>query len=139
MRLYLAASYSRKEEIRKIADELIAMGFKVRARWLYEPDAQLSPSTRYEFLRSRAEIDVEDVMACEVLVRFSDDLSAPTVPSHLATGSRMFEMGLAWANSKPVVVVGGNQCVFDYLNSITHVKDVGELKTFLEEYQGVAW
>ena len=31
MRVYLAAAWSRKDEIKKIADELIALGVNVRA------------------------------------------------------------------------------------------------------------
>lgn len=136
MRIYLAASYSRKEEIKGIAQELRGLGLDVQSRWLFEPDIKSSSLeeklTKQEFLRSRAEIDEEDVRNCEVLVRFTDDLSKQLVPSHLATGSRFFEMALARETGATVIVVGGHQCVFDYLPDIVHVKDVLELKKLLK-------
>jgi|SRR5579864_3987775 len=134
MRVYLAASYSRKEEIRKIAEELKEMGINIQARWLYEPKIPM-PQDRDNFLRERAEIDADDVLLADVLVRFSDDLSEPMVPAHLATGSRMFEMGLAWADGTKIVVVGGHQCVFDYLKQIVHLPDVEALKQYLFSLQ----
>ncbi len=134
MRIYLAAAWARKEEIRAVADELnqLGNGIYVDSRWLDEPDAAYGGSEdRDAIRRERAEIDIYDVGSADVLVRFSDDLSAPTVPSGLATGARMFEMGMAYVLRKPIVVVGGHQPIFDYLPDIIHVKDVAELKQFL--------
>ena len=131
MRVYLAASWSRKEEIAKIAKELIAVDIDVQSRWLFEPSV---PASRYhfeKFLRERATIDLSDVRAADVLVRFTDDLNCETVPSYLATGSRMFEMGYAYAQGKPIIVVGGHQPVFDYMPNIMHVKDADELLVYL--------
>jgi hypothetical protein len=71
---------------------------------------------------------LDDIDRADVLVRFSDDLSSPTVPSHLATGSRMGETLWALAHNKTVIVVGGYQCVFDYLPQVVHVKNVDVLK-----------
>ena len=136
MRVYLAASWSRKDKIKKIADELIAMGVNVQSRWLDEPTFLPTDYAKKKFLQERAEIDVDDIINADVLVRFTDNLSAETVPSHLATGSRMFEMGLAYAYGALIVVVGGYQCVFDYLENINHVPDAAHLKLFLASYIG---
>jgi hypothetical protein len=84
-----------------------------------------------DFRRQRAQEDVEDVRAARILVRFTDDLNRPTVPAGLATGSRMFEMGLAYALGKIIIVVGGTQPIFDYLPGIFHLHDVAELKKVL--------
>lgn len=129
MRVYLAAAYSRKAEIKTIADELISLGIDVQARWLHEENGGHVMGSA--FLQARAEIDEEDVMMADILVRFSDDLSSPTVPSHLATGSRMCEMGMARANGANILVVGGHQCVFDYWKEVIHIKDVEHLKRCL--------
>jgi len=131
MVVYLAASWTRRNEIKMVATYLRAAGIEVRARWLDEEPVPADPD-RERFLIHRATEDVEDVLACDVLVRFTDDLTAPTVPSRLATGARMFEMGLAWGAGKQIVVVGGHQCIFDHLPvNITHVRDVQELKNYL--------
>ena len=128
MRVYLAAAWSRKDEIKKIADELIELGVDVQAQWLSEPAIFPADVSKAFFLQQRAEIDVNDILQCDLLVRFSDDLTGQTVPASLATGSRMFEMGLAWQAGKEIIVVGGYQCVFDYLEGVIHVRDVEDLK-----------
>ena len=129
MRLYLAAAWSRKEEIREIAEELNAIpGIKVGARWLFEPP---SSKDAFKFRRRRAIYDRDDVRRANTLVRFTDDLTHPTVPARLATGARMFEMGYAYALGKKIIVVGGYQPIFDYLPGIVHVYDVEELKKLL--------
>jgi hypothetical protein len=128
-RVYLAAAYSRKAEIKTIADELIHLGVDVQARWLQEPNG--GPNASPEFLRERAEIDEEDVMCADVLIRFTDNLDKLYVPSYLATGARMVEMGMARANGAEIIVVGGHQCVFDYWEEVIHVATVEELKMYL--------
>jgi hypothetical protein len=134
MRLYLAAAWSRKDEISEIAKELNKIsGIEVQARWISEPKSEYGGSNVTEFRRDRALIDVEDVGNADVLVRFTDDLSREVIPAGLATGARMFEMGYAWSLGKKIIVVGGYQPIFDYLPGITHVRDVEELKRALRE------
>lgn len=127
MKIYIAASWSRRSEIRKVASELEELGVRVGSRWLGECHKP-SSSGREKFLRETALIDVADVRACDALVRFADDLTEMRVPSHLATGARMFEMGLAYALGKPIYVVGGKQNVFDRLPNLIHIKDAEHLK-----------
>jgi len=135
MRVYLAAAWSRREEIRGYAKLLADQGVNVQARWLdQEPDFPADGVIRSKYLQSRAELDVDDVRECDVLVRFSDDLSPATVPSRLASGARMFEMGLAWSLGKKIIVVGGTQCVFDYLRDIIHLDNVEALRLYLGSY-----
>jgi hypothetical protein len=76
MKLYLAAAWSRKDEIAEIAKELNKIsGIEVQARWISEPKSEYGGSNVAEFRRDRALIDVEDVGNADVLVRFTDDLS----------------------------------------------------------------
>ena len=87
---YLASAFARKEEMRRVRSELNNAGVCVNARWLDEHDP---PQTDQEkWLRENAFIDIQDVLACNIFVRFSDDLSVDYVPSNLATGARFFEM-----------------------------------------------
>jgi hypothetical protein len=128
LNVYLAAAYSRKFEMYNLKQELESMGVHVTSRWTEE----VVPLTDKEkWYRINAYMDKEDVLAADVFVRFTDDLSGPTVPSRLATGSRMYEQGLADGAGKTIIVVGGNQCLFDHLPSVIHLKDAGELKRFL--------
>lgn len=60
-------------------------------------------------------------------MRFADDLSEDSIPSHLGTGARHFEMGLAFALGKPLIVVGKRQNLFDFLPHVTVLKDTSAL------------
>lgn len=136
MQLYLAASWSRKDEIFAVSQALNEIpGVHVEARWLSEPVPAVYDD---QFRAERAQHDVDDVLAADILVRFTDDLSTPTVPSSLATGARMFEMGLAYAFQKIIIVVGGHQPIFDYLPNIYHVSGVETLKGKLIEIEALA-
>lgn len=133
MRVYLAASFSRREEMRQVRKELRDLGVDVQARWLDE--SQPPAQEREKWLRENACIDRVDVLAADLLVRFTDDLATKFVPSHLATGSRFVEMGMALSRGIPVVVVGGNQCLFDRLPGIVHLKNTQELMRYLAPYE----
>lgn len=143
---YFAASMSRRLEIRKLAREFERdiPGLKINSKWLdMEPAAnaieapgvrQLSPKGSRELRerrQSRAIMDRGGVYECNILVRFTDDLRAKMIPSYLATGSRMVEMGMALALGTPVIVVGGEQTLFDNLPEVQHVKTVTGLKRTL--------
>ena len=125
---YLASSWSRRSEMRQIRSELNSVGVCVNARWLDEEETP--PRDNDKYMRENAFADIKDVVGCDVFVRFSDDLSSDVVPSNLATGARFFEMGLAYKEGIPIVVVGGKQCIFDFL-PVTHLKDKEELKSYL--------
>jgi hypothetical protein len=130
-KVYLAASFSRQEEMQNVARDLRATGVNVIARWLDE-DRSVKNHTP-DALNGLALIDIEDIMSCDVFVRFSDDLGLPLVYSQLATGARHFEMGLAWATFKDIIVVGGHQQLFDYLASIVHLPDTESLINHFSE------
>jgi hypothetical protein len=134
IKIYIAAAWSRRDEMAQIAEELKAMniGLEITSRWLHEPTIHGSKIKRGDgFRRRRAMEDVVDVRKANVLIRFSDDLSGKFVPAKLATGSRMFEMGLAYERGMKVIVVGGFQPIFDYLPGIVHLRHLDELKAYL--------
>lgn len=83
-------------------------------------------------------MDVADVMAANILIRFSDApvMKASAVDSKLLSGARNFEMGLAFAvdmfvHDTMLIVVDGPQNIFDRLPGVRHVKDVGALMDLL--------
>ncbi len=147
MKVYLAAAWSRREEMKALAAELERdiPGLIVNARWIKEepssnrwfvPDPaknagmnrEPSGNGQFQMRQFRAQQDKDDVLASNVLVRFTDDLTPETVPSFLATGSRMVEMGMAIIAGVHVLVVGGFQPIFDYLPEVDHLSNVAELK-----------
>ena len=127
LKVYLAASFSRQAEMRLVASRLVDVGVEITSRWLFENQGMKHGNARRKFMFRCALTDLEDVRAADVLVRFSDDLSEAFIPSNLGTGARHFETGYAFALGKPIIIVGGQQNVFDFVSSMTHVKDVDAL------------
>jgi hypothetical protein len=147
MIVYLSAAFHRRKEMQEIRRNI--EGFfnnanpagtyvQVLSRWLNEP----LPKDK----RECAFMDKRDVEACDVLVRFSDDLNWRTVvleyepkefratkvvPAAWATGARMEETGMAEAWGKTIVIVGGKQSVFDNLPSRVQLADTKELYKWL--------
>lgn len=140
MNIYLAAAWSRRAEMQKLTKELERdiPGLIVKARWIKvePPDKTFWQRTARENTRLALE-DQEDAVTPDVLVRFTDDLSASMVPAKLATCSRMVEMGMAIMAGVPVIVVGGKQNLFDCLPQVQHVKNVVSLKRVLRRIQKV--
>ncbi len=132
MRVYLAAAYARKLEMRAVETFLSDIpNVVITSRWLGEETGSYCPPDP----PGRARMDVEDIEACDVLVRFTDNLVGfDKVPARLATGARMWETGFAFASGKPCIIVGGHQCVFDYLPHMIHVRGLAELRSWLKEH-----
>ncbi len=126
MKVYLSAAWHRRSEIRILAERLKWLGFEITSRWLSE-DQRGETDAAY--------MDFEDVLRCDVLIRFSDkefvNAESDTVPRRLLSGGRLVEQGMALAAGKRVVVVGGRQPVFDALPFVSHVADETELIRFL--------
>lgn len=138
MNIYLAASWSRRDEMKRLTAELERdiPGLIVNARWIKidPPDKTFWQRTARENTRLAIE-DRDDATTADILIRFTDDLSAEMVPAKLATGSRMVEMGMALRGHQPVIVVGGKQNLFDCLPEVQHVKNVVSLKRVLRRIQ----
>ena len=127
--VFISAAWSRREEARKLAEDLEEQGVYVKAQWLYEKPAQ--PGHEESHVIDMIYQDLRDIRDCNVFVRLADNLSEATVPSHLATGARMFEQGIAWGMSKEIIVVGGKQMIYDHMRNVQHVKDTLELRSVL--------
>lgn len=133
-KVYLAAAFGRKTEMLQLAIDLARVGIEVTSSWLTE----LMPTgvQKEKFLTRTALMDWRDIKRADILVRFSDAelMQGETVDSKLLSASRIAEMGIALERGIPCIVVGGKQCVFDYLPHVIHVKDVAELMSYLDMY-----
>jgi hypothetical protein len=125
--VYLAAAYSKRERIRKIAKELEALGnLQITSRWLTETQGDL---------RSTAWMDVADIRRANIFARFSDEeyLSETPCDPKLISGARMWEQGFAYALGKKIIVIGHCQPVFDYLDSVIHFSTVAGFTNWIQE------
>lgn len=131
MKIYLAARYSRREELCRYRAELEAMGHTVTSRWLngshqisksgipigdhgealVEGDAgEESPAAaklRAHFVTE----DVADVNACDILISFTE----PPRSALGNRGGRHVEFGIALGICRELWVVGHRENLFHWL------------------------
>jgi hypothetical protein len=130
-RIYLAARYSRREELCGYRAELEALGHTVTSRWLngshqisdlgvplgddgealFEGDANTERAAR---LRQHfATEDISDVTNAQIVMSFTE------VPrSGQSRGGRHVEFGVALALDKVLIVVGPRENVFHWLPEV---------------------
>lgn len=113
-RVYLAARYSRREELLRYREELQALGMVVTSRWLNGdhqiPDDVLEEAEAVRFARE----DVEDLYTADCVVSFTEQ---PRLVS-ATRGGRHVEFGMAVPMRKLLVVVGPRENVFHWLPQV---------------------
>ena len=123
-RIYLAARYSRRDEIQQYKKILEDEGFYVTSTWLedvpeHEQDitdmAEAADRSIPISVRPLAETDVADVLRSDTLVFFSE----PPVSTY-ARGGRHVEFGLALGLARRIIVVGPRENIFHTLGCVEH-------------------
>jgi nucleoside 2-deoxyribosyltransferase len=116
-KIYLAARYSRRDEMRSVAQRLAGAGFAVTSRWLYEdkPLQTKLGDDSPQFYTETARIDLDDINRADTVVFFAED-------PHVGTprGGRHVEFGYALGAGKRMVVIGGAENIFHYLPNVKH-------------------
>ncbi len=102
MKIYLAARFSRRIEMSKVADTLKEYGFEITARWVYGGETNLSRT-------QVALLDLEDVDKADLVLSFTEKFGTET-----PGGGRHVEFGYGIAKGKKVVVIGDRECVFHH-------------------------
>ncbi len=124
MKVYLAGPYPRRAEIDGYRRQLERFGFTVTSRWLGPSvEAQADPSIGKAGLDpnamalndTSARTDIEDIMAADVVVSFTEPDGAPLVNLR---GGRHVEFGIALAWDKELIIVGRRETVFHYLDDV---------------------
>ena len=140
MLIYLAARYSRLEELQGYADDLRAVGHRVEARWLlgdhqiHEGADKVEAATVSVPLEGRpfALDDYVDVLEADMLIAFSEEPRA----GGASRGGRHVEFGMALAWGLKVVVVGPRENVFHTLREVNHFWRWSEALEALTELEG---
>lgn len=122
MRIYLAADYVRKHEMRGCRDVIEALGHEVTSSWIDTPDhvedAGIGSSAitdgNYMDYASYAKTDWNDIHVSDMLVLFTT--------GELTRGGRHTEFGLALAWGKMTAIVGPREHVFHCLPEVAHHK-----------------
>ena len=131
MKIYLAASYSRREELCGYRDELRLRGHQITSRWLNGSHSlsELSPGATEEYREAKladfAQEDWDDIIECDLLVSF---LGLPSMAPN--TGGRHVELGIALGRMKKCVIIGMKENVF---HRFSRVKHFDSFDAFLED------
>lgn len=132
MKVYLAARYSRREELCGNADDLRALGHESTARWLFGnhqlTDAQLSTEGTAEQRQRFAMEDWADLMAAELCVSFTEEPRSSN-----SRGGRHVEYGAALATGIGCIVVGPAENVFHCLPALTRFETWPEALALIKD------
>jgi len=122
-RIYLAARYSRHNEMRAVRDVLLALGYEVTSRWIDQHNGTLEQS----YTPAKLNADPDE---CAVLGQHDlDDLkAADTVISFTSVdgggkGGRHVEHGFALGLGKQVIICGPRENIFHTLPQIRWFPD----------------
>ena len=119
--IYLAGSYSRRDEFKGYAEQLKALGYNIVSRWLEEThglDIQPTDLTP-DLNRTYAEQDLDDIEQSDIFILFSYDQQTLT-----KRNGRMVEFGYALANYRNgfqperIIVCGPKENIFTYLEEV---------------------
>jgi len=128
VRVYLAAKFEKKNEMRTVRDFLTNDGHEVTSRWIdVEHEEDASHTVTDEMRIEYAQMDVDDVLAADALIAFSGPRSEPAIG-----GGRHVEFGIALQAGKNIIVVGPKgEHIFHYWPDVFHVDDIDELAAML--------
>lgn len=129
MRLYLAAKYSRRDELNRYAEDLRGLGHVVNCRWLSEHDLPVGapPEGGLRFALD----DIEDIRAADLLIAFTEEPGKPGAGRN--RGGRHVELGIAIGRGMPVYVVGWRENVFCYLPEVIFFETWPEALRFFSD------
>lgn len=93
MKIYIAAKYQRRFDLRPLAEMLQALGCEITAQWLWDGEVNKT-------IQQAAVMDVEDVRRADTLVFIGEPQA-----SENRGGGRWFEFGMAHALGKRCIAV----------------------------------
>jgi nucleoside 2-deoxyribosyltransferase len=130
-KIYLAARYPRRDEMKALATQLRMAGFVTTSRWLHETSAldhtlnDASPA----YFREQAAIDLEDVDRADTMIFFAED---PLVGT--PRGGRHVEFGYALAKGKQMVVIGDAENIFHFMPNVMTFPTIQAFLEYSEVY-----
>lgn len=131
--IYLAARYSRREEMIGYAGQLEALGYDVDAEWVWkghDKPKDCSEDREHEFYAYAALHDYHDIYNARTLICFTEAASDPN-----GNGGKDVELGIALGMEngivkREIILIGPRRTVFHYL---AIVKQFDTWQDFLRE------
>jgi hypothetical protein len=106
MRVYFAARFSKRFELRQFRHQLEALGHIVTSRWL---DAECEDPDK---LALCAQEDLVDVITADTILNFTEE------PRSDSRGARHCEFGIGLALNKRLVIIGPREHAFHFLPQV---------------------
>lgn len=123
MRIYLAARFGRRDELREVARTLRRLGYVVTSKWLEVETDQVDAPDGPKW----AENDVADVLGSDALVLFTEAEGTPGA----GRGGRHVEFGVALGAGRTLITVGPTENIFHRHPSVVRVGSVTRLLSHL--------
>ena len=137
MKIYLAARYTRREELLRYREDLVEIGHEVTSRWLdgnhhWDSSKQaLADQLEWGTVAPEASVfaieDVEDILAASRLVSFTE----PSRAVGATRGGRHVEFGYGLAQRMTMLVVGHRENVFHALPIVQFFPTWPEAREYL--------
>lgn len=115
MKFYIAAGFSRKNEMAEKAKQLQRRQIGVTSTWPWEdaaPQATLADLGDNHLIVNGTK-DINEIDAADGVILFTQD---PTIP--FVRGGRMHEFGYAQGKGKRLIVCGPKENIFHYLPGV---------------------
>lgn len=125
MKIYLAARFSRLEEMRKYAEELIEDGHEITSSWNFGGEEGLT-------FTDIALLDVKDVLSADAVVSFTEPYGSSN-----PGGGRHVEFGVALATKKKLFIVGEREQVFHWWPTIVQFPHFKHLRNHLIKWNSM--
>jgi len=131
MYVYLAARYSRREEMVGRAEELERLGFRVISRWILGGHTSGEhPDMGQAVNKTLAHHDRTDIIRSDIVIHFTEPETAL-----YPRGSRHVELGIAYERGKLNYVVGPYENIFHHLDAVLRFES---WELFLGHFKEVA-
>jgi hypothetical protein len=116
--VYLAASFTRKQEIRSVMKILRGHGIRCTSRWLNEDNTYVAPDD-HEGSQLCALDDLRDIIAANTVVVFTSPKT-----DHLESHAHLVEFGMGVIFGRRCIVVGRLENVFMHLPQVEHYETI---------------
>lgn len=120
MKIYLAARFSRREELIDYADSLKEDGHEITSSWVYGGEDGLSRE-------DIAKLDVCDVLRADMVVLFTEPYGTA-----VAGGGRHTEFGIGLGTGKKLAIVGEREQIFCWYPGVIQEPSVNHLRRYLK-------
>jgi uncharacterized protein YuzB (UPF0349 family) len=128
-RIYIAAKFSKLEEMRENANQLARMGHVCTSSWLKEDPSNDVLDDNDVKWKGVAETDLYDLVNSEAIMIFTEDAE-----HEFKRGGKMVEFGFALGYGLRLIVIGPRQNIFMYLDEV-EVYETLEQFLYAERYR----